>query len=89
MTATYRSSSNFLNKYEAEAEMTWELNKNFDINTDFLQNRSEFAAAIISNRDDISGRLDLIKELQKYIPVHVYGLGGDRLCPDKKIRGLG
>jgi glycoprotein 3-alpha-L-fucosyltransferase len=50
-----------------------------------VHNKTKMVAAIISNCDDIlNGRLDFIKELQKYVEVDVYGKCGNFSCPKSR-----
>lgn len=73
LTATYSSKSNFVSYYYTNSLLEWGFNKNFNANKDFSRGKTKFAAAIISNCKDKSKRLDLIKQLNQYIPVKVYG----------------
>jgi len=43
--------------------------------------KRKMLAALISNCDDLNGRLEFISELQKYIQVDVYGKCGNFSCP--------
>ena len=83
LTATYRDDSDILTPYEASAAMSWQTNEYFNIESDFHQNKTEFAAALISNCGKNSRRLEYINQLQKYIHVDVYGRCGDKKCPEK------
>ena len=62
--------------------MEWTKNENFGPKKDFYAGKTDFASAVISNCNDKSKRLKLIKELQKYIPVTVFGKCG-KPCPNK------
>jgi len=46
-------------------------------------NKSRLVAAVISNCKDANGRLEYIRELQRFIPVDVYGKCGALRCPKK------
>ena len=81
LTATYSSTSNFVSYYYSNSLLEWGFNKNFNINRDFSINKTKFAAALISNCDDKSQRLELIKELSRYIPIKIYGKCGTP-CPN-------
>jgi hypothetical protein len=78
--ATYLLKSNYISLYSADAHMEWGYNSSFNENEDFSANKTEFAAAIISNCNDNSKRIDFIKELQRYIPLTIYGKCGIK-CP--------
>ena len=56
------------------------MNATFDENYDFSRDKSELAAAMISNCRAPSQRLKLIEELQKHMVVRVFGKCG-RNCP--------
>ena len=72
MSVTYRSDSDTYSHYAYESELVWELNEEFDDNKDFLENKTEFSVALISNCHDKSGRLNYIKEMKKYVQVKIY-----------------
>jgi alpha-1,3-fucosyltransferase len=80
MTSTYHLDSDFPDFYSTFSGLTWKRNYNFDENKDYLKNKTDFAAAIISNCGGTSGRLNYIRELQNYITVNVYGKCG-KACP--------
>ena len=82
LSATYRDDSDFLTTYELSATMSWETNE-INGETDFHQNKTKFAAALISKCGKNSRRLEYIKELQKYITIDVYGKCGNLNCPDQ------
>ena len=76
LTTTHRESGDFPG-YSAFANgMVWERNEKFDVNFDFLSEKTHEATAIISNCGDNSGRLKYIKELQKYMKVDIFGKCG-------------
>ena len=77
-TATYRYSSDYI--YIANSLVDWGYNDTFDANRDFTVGKSQVAAAIISNCDDKSMRLEFITELNRTIPIHIYGKCG-KPCP--------
>ena len=80
LTATYRIDSDFPGYYEVVKGFVWQLNKTFVENYDYSNGKTKFATAVISNCGGSSNRLTYIKELQKKIPVDVYGRCGSR-CP--------
>jgi alpha-1,3-fucosyltransferase len=80
LTSTYRQDSDFHRLDGAYQKFIWKINSSFDENFDFLKEKSNFAAAIISNCHAKSLRLDYINELKKYSPVDVYGSCG-KPCP--------
>ena len=81
-TSTFQQNSDYYNPYEIESNFYWGKNENFNEDRDYLADKKEFAAAVISNCNDNSRRLDLIKVLQKYIPVKIFGSCGIP-CPGK------
>jgi len=81
MTSTYRLDSDFSDFYESASSFEWKLNRNFNERYNFSQNKTEFAAAVISNCFDNSQRLELINELKKHIPVTIFGSCGTSACP--------
>ncbi len=81
LTATYRIDSDFSGLYEEAAEMDWSLNDSFKQDFDFHSTKSEFAAAVISNCEASSNRLDYIRRLEKLIKVDVFGKCGKK-CPE-------
>jgi len=78
LSATYRIDTDFPRTLNA---MVWNENTDFDADYDFHGSKKGFAAALISNCGDSSGRLEYIKELKKYVAVDVYGRCGDKDCP--------
>ncbi len=78
LTATYRLETDFPLTLNA---MVWKENADFNADYDFHGSKKGFAAALISNCGDSSGRLEYIKELKKYVEVDVYGNCGGRKCP--------
>ena len=81
-TATYRIQSDFANLYEFYANFVWKLNQTFNENYDFYSLKSKFAAAVISNCEASSKRMEYIKQMQSYISVEIFG-GCGKKCPDK------
>jgi hypothetical protein len=82
LSSTYRIDSNFPGFYESMANFEWRRNESFDENADFSGggSRVKLAAALITNCGGSSGRLDLIREMQKYGgEVDVFGACG-RKC---------
>lgn len=80
MSVTYKLSSDFMSHYSYETYNTWQLNENFDENQNFYQDKTEFAAIIVSNCGGSSGRLAYINEMRKYVKVDIYGNCG-QACP--------
>ncbi len=78
LSATYKLDSNFTSFYFTN--YIWAKNENFDENKDFSENKTEFAAIVVSNCNSKSGRLSYVKELQKSIPVNIFGTCG-KPCP--------
>ena len=71
--------------------MNWEYNADFNEDMDFHKNKTEFAAAVISNCGARSRRLEYIKQMQNYVNIDVFGKCGKQ-CPtvskyDIKIKG--
>jgi hypothetical protein len=81
MTSTYKIDSDFSDFYESTSSFEWKFNDNFNEGYNFIQNKFGFAAAVISNCYDNSQRLEFINELQKYIPVTIFGKCGKSPCP--------
>jgi len=67
-------------------EWTAQSNPDFDKTKNFHGERDKLVAAIISNCQDNSARLDYISELSKYIPIDIYGSCG-RPCPKQFSNG--
>jgi hypothetical protein len=84
LSATYKSTSDFVSCYTSHFKyiISNKANNKNELNESLLINKNEFAAAIISNCNDKSNRLNYINELKKYIPVKVYGKCGIP-CPNK------
>ena len=82
LTATYRFDSNYK---IFDSNMKWQINDAFNTSFDFYSTKTHFAAAIISNCNDKSKRLDYIRKIQKYINVDIFGQNSCRtkLCPQK------
>jgi alpha-1,3-fucosyltransferase len=78
LSATYRLDSNFTSLYYTN--YIWTKNNIFDQNKDFSKDKTDFAAIVVSNCFSKSGRFDYINQLQKFIPVTVYGECG-KPCP--------
>ena len=80
LSATYKQSSNFTSGYFIN--FTWvEKNEDFNEKKDYTVNKTEFAAIVVSNCHDNSKRLQYVKELQKTIPVTIFGACGKKKCP--------
>lgn len=82
LTSTYMIHSDFPSFYEAGSRLDWTKNDSFNESEDFHSFKSQFAAGIISNCGGSSKRLGYIKEMQKYIPVNIFGKCG-KTCPTK------
>ena len=94
LTATYRLDSDFVSLYyepqkwtnkeeeeEEEKEEEWDEKAfRYSEKIDYLRNKTQLAAGIISNCGGPSNRLGLIRSLQKFISVDVYGSCGKQ-CP--------
>jgi hypothetical protein len=85
LTATYASTSNFVSYYYTNSLLEWDFNASSNVITDFSDKKTKFAAALISNCDDKSQRMQLIKELSRYIPVRIYGKCGIP-CPTQNCK---
>jgi hypothetical protein len=83
LTATYHINSDLPGLYYVNSQIIWELNENFNDNYDYTQNKVDFAAAVISNRNQhvTSNRINFINELRKHIKVDIFG-GMGKKCPD-------
>lgn len=80
MMSTYKIGSDFSGIYESTSGMNWELNSDFDENKDFSDNKTKFAAVVVSNCHYWHGRLDYIQELKRFIKVDIYGKCGNHQC---------
>ena len=82
LASTYSLESDFPDFYSAGANLNWELNDNFDLESieRQLAAKPNFAALVVSNCNDRSRRLDYVDELAKHVPVDVFGKCG-RECP--------
>ena len=81
-TLTFQLNSDFFTPYGFAFQFFWQKNNNFNEDKDYLADKNEFAAAVISNCGDNSRRLDLIRTLQRSIPVKIFG-GCGLPCEDK------
>jgi alpha-1,3-fucosyltransferase len=79
MSSTYKLESNTTSYYFQQNPFYWNYNVKFDENYNFLADKKEFSAIIISNCNDKSGRIKLLNKIKHYIPVQVYGKCGT-LC---------
>ncbi len=61
--------------------MSWSLNNSFRQDFDYHSTKIDFAAALISNCNASSRRLEYISELSKLIKVDIFGKCGQN-CPD-------
>jgi hypothetical protein len=73
LSATYRLDSDFSEIYH-DTDFEWSANEHFNANEDLLNGKTEFAAAIVSNCDAPSRRLEYIKQMQTIASVHVLGM---------------
>lgn len=80
-TSTYRIDSDFPRLTGSYKKFVWGFNKSFNENRDFSHGKTHFAAAIIGNCGGSSGRLTIIKKIQKFIPVTLLGRCGTK-CTD-------
>jgi hypothetical protein len=79
--ATYTPESDYSSIYWTDSGLYWDLNTNFDPNFDFSQNKSQIAAALISNCDyQSSDRNNYLQELNKTMPIRIFGKCGES-CP--------
>ena len=85
LSATYKLNSNFTSIYYVN--YVWEKNENFDVNKDFSKDKTELAAIVVSNCAAQSRRLRYVRELQKFIPVKVFGKCGTN-CPTSYDNGI-
>ncbi|CAF0903213.1 unnamed protein product [Brachionus calyciflorus] len=75
-TSTYSLESEFSRLTGSYQSFEWALNESFNENRDFSENKTHFAAAVVGNCGGSSGRLEYIRELQKYVPVNLLGRCG-------------
>ena len=80
MTATYLAESDFANSYENQAEFFWRPNASFNVDYDFYADKIDFAAALISNCGAGTRRIEYVTEMQKFVPVKIFGKCGNS-CP--------
>ncbi|XP_041362189.1 glycoprotein 3-alpha-L-fucosyltransferase A-like [Gigantopelta aegis] len=83
-TATYRRDSTIVAPYEKfsffpNASVVIKLKKKYPKN--FASGKNKMAAIFVSNCRGTNGRLSIVRELQKYITVDVYGQCGNLECP--------
>ena len=79
-TSTYRLDSDFNTGYDNSVGMRWKENLKFNASWDFYANKTKMAAAVISNCNAQSKRLELIDKLKDNIQVDVYGKCGTFDC---------
>lgn len=78
MVSSYKPNSDFSGLYETSSSIRWSPNVNYVSNYDYLENKTHFAVALISNCNMVtSKRLNYINELKKYVDVKVYGKCGE------------
>ncbi len=87
LTSTYRLDSHFGHFYETYSQISsWNsirnINSIYNERFDYLNEKKYFAAAVISNCNDKSKRLNLIQILKHYIQIDIYGDCG-KPCPTK------
>lgn len=73
LTATYKLDSDFTGFYYAYSKMRWQYNPSFNSNYNFYGDKTKFAAILVSNCNDNSNRLKLVKKLQNYIDIDIFG----------------
>ncbi len=78
--ATYRTDSTVFGAYFNIANLLWAPNADFRPDTDHYDGKTDFAYILVSACNADSNRLQIIRELQKYVRVDVYGKCG-RPCP--------
>ena len=66
--------------------MEWAYNDNFNLKYNYMEDKTEFAAALISNCNDKSNRIAYINELKKYVSVKIYGNCGEKCQKVKNCR---
>jgi hypothetical protein len=76
LTATYRFDSNFTSFYQTFSQFYWSESNDFNDTVDYLNDKTGFAAAVISNCVGSSNRLKLIDNLKKHISIEVFGACG-------------
>ena len=80
LSATFRYDSDITNIYLMYSNILWE--ENLDYNDKIhLKSKQGFAAILISHCTDVAQRLDYIEELNKYVPVDIYGGCSSLKCP--------
>ena len=84
LSATYMLNSDFTSLYFLN--YIWIENSNFNINRNFAETKTEFAAIIVSNCNAKNGRLEYVEALQKSIPVTIFGKCG-KPCPNSYDNG--
>ena len=77
MSSTYKLESNTTSYYFQLNPFYWKFNQKFDENYNFLADKKEFSAIVISNCYDKSGRIEYINKIKHYIPVKIYGKCGE------------
>lgn len=86
-TWSYNIETSYLSSiYQINSNFVWELNKTFKNNYDYHKEKSKFAAALISNCDAASARIDYLNKLRKYVNVDIYGYNvkcSNMKCPAK------
>jgi alpha-1,3-fucosyltransferase len=81
LSATFKLDSYFASYAIASSRLKWTPNNEFNSSNDFHSSKTKLATIFVSNCHDNSKRLELIKEMKKYINVDVYGS-----CGDKELR---
>jgi alpha-1,3-fucosyltransferase len=80
LSATYRSDSDFSQFYYRFFNLKWEKNEEFDVNRNFIQNKTKMAFQVVSHCKTLGKRDIYIRELQKHIDIDVFGKCG-KPCP--------
>lgn len=77
LSATYKTASDFTSVYLTDAGVKWTSPDEKKVKraekNDHLKDKKNLAYAMISSCDAPSKRLEYIKELNRFIDVHVYG----------------
>jgi alpha-1,3-fucosyltransferase len=82
---TYESSSDFPGFYETQMKFKWNVNQTWRRNTNYLENKLYSAAILVSNCKSFSNRLNIVKKIQEFIDVKVYGSCGEK-CPEDEAK---
>ena len=80
LTYTYKIDSDFSGVYESGSRMYWGLNETFNSEYDFSAEKTQFAAAVISNCGGNSRRIEYINRIKRHVTVDLFGKCG-KPCP--------